>query len=688
MKKKREKTIKYFGIRVKLIGAFLVPAIFILLLGGLSTQKASQAIIANYQTSTLELAEKSAEYYDILLENCEAKLKELATDNVLGNYYSGQYIDDPAKEADVNSQLRSKLSKMISSDNNILTGAVLAPYGRPLSSTGLLQGSDYKNFIETEEGKWLLEHPGMPYWSGHHTLLDQILSIDGDSYGLSVGHAVVNMQNKVVGFAVADIKMESISQVLQSISLPEGSIGAFVTPGGREISGDGEREAALFYDSEFFTQAMGLEERSGIRMLELEKKSYLYIYSKVGETGCSVNILIPQDAVTKQADEIRNLTYFIAFIAIITAVFIGVFLASGFSGAIDKVNRAVRRAAEGDLTVKIKMRRKDEFRILSNYIHSMLESMKHLICNSQQVSKMVLDSSNHVSNQAEEMVNISREISRATQQMEQNMGEQSDEAVSCLAKMNQLGEKIQNVYGNMERVSVFSNNTKNTVSRGIEAVSQLETRVKENAEITQTVLYNIEKLERESQSIGGIIETINGIAEETNLLSLNASIEAARAGEAGRGFSVVAEEIRKLSDATLAASREISQIITGIQDTTKVTARTAKQTEEIREGEELALENAVTTFKTISEQVDDLKENIDDVFSGVAAVEEGKNATLKALQGITQVLSETAVISQQIQVSAGEQLGAAEGLNTGAEQLKEESLRLQESIRMFKIDEV
>ena len=221
--------------------------------------------------------------------------------------------------------------------------------------------------------------------------------------------------------------------------------------------------------------------------------------------------------------------------------------------------------------------------------------------------------------------------------------------------MENLGEKITNVNEGTIKISEFAATTKEIVSEGILTIKELVNKSDETSKITNSVIENIENLEKESFFIRSIIDTINSIAEQTNLLALNASIEAARAGSAGDGFAVVAEEVRKLAEESLNASNRISEIINGINSLTQNT-------------------------------VEDLTSDIEKISLRIKDIEKTKNETEYAIGNISNVIRETAEASSKVQESADSQLSEAEFLNISAEELRKYSEELQDDINSFKIN--
>lgn len=213
----------------------------------------------------------------------------------------------------------------------------------------------------------------------------------------------------------------------------------------------------------------------------------------------------------------------------------------------------------------------------------------------------------------------------------------------------------------------------------------LSEKAKSTSVITGQIIDNVSMLNEKSQSISKIVNTINGIAEETNLLSLNASIEAARAGERGRGFAIVADEIRKLADQSVEAVHEIEGVVKEIQIQTKEVVFIANEAESVVSDQETAVRNTEESFADINFRVEKLVNNVTMILSNVHNIKRSKINTLSAIENISAVSQQTAAASLSVTDTTNNQLVVVQSLNDLAKELDNNALNLQNVISQFKV---
>ena len=219
--------------------------------------------------------------------------------------------------------------------------------------------------------------------------------------------------------------------------------------------------------------------------------------------------------------------------------------------------------------------RKDEFGNLANDLDKMMESMQRLVSDMANFSNRVTNAAVNVSVASSEILDAVNGIYDITKLMEQGINDQRQDIEKSYAQMSNFAEQINEAYEDTRVVDELADNTQVTVKNGKDTVNELMKQVTSTAEITQNIIADIKQLQEHSKNIGTVVETINDIASTTELLSLNASIEAVRSGDAGRGFAVIAAEIRKLAEQSMNSVKSIEHMIVSIQNMTKKTSTLA-----------------------------------------------------------------------------------------------------------------
>jgi len=323
---------------------------------------------------------------------------------------------------------------------------------------------------------------------------------------------------------------------------------------------------------------------------------------------------------------------------------------------LNEASSVLETMAGGDLTRRISASYPGDYRKLKHSINDFGDS----ICNAL----------NKVSEAVEATASASNEISSSTEQMAAGSKDQSNQTSQVAKAVEQMTKTIMGTTINVDRASETAKTSGTMAQEGGNVVGDTINGMNRIAEVVTQAAGMVKELGSSSDKIGEIIQVINDIADQTNLLALNAAIEAARAGEQGRGFAVVADEVRKLAERTTKATKEISVMIKQIQtDTVNAVDSMQKGTEEVNNGKLLAQKAEEALHKIISSS----KEVVGNITQVAAASEEQSSAAeqiSKNIESISLVTQESASGTHQIAKTAEDLTRLTENLQNLVAQFK------------------
>jgi methyl-accepting chemotaxis protein len=679
-------------IRVKLIASFMVPIAFIIILGVVSFGVASKAIVKNFEKSSLQTINMTGEYLRFGLSSVEATSIQYANDDTLSKYLLNLYANDKmAYNSNYNNFTNMLFAKSLS-DEFIENIFILSDVVKSISTATKSSTTDgvYAGFAKTDLGKEISNNRTKTAWLGKDEYLDTALKTTPDTYSMRFIRNVSNAS----GIVIIDVGQDTVEKTLAGIGFDKSGYLAFVTPDGKEIiakdkkkKSDNEKAVeTIFSDKEFYTKAVKSEKTSGAEYVKYKNGNYLFMYSKIGKTGATICALMPKNVISHQADNIKKVSYIIVTIAIIVAVLTAIAISMGIDKVIKEIILRLKEAAKGDLTVIFNSKRKDEFRILIEEIQLTFENMKDLILHVNGLSSEVSSSSENVTKTSEMFLKSSKDISAAMSEIEQGISQQAKDAEECLTQMDNLSQKIALVSDNTKEISSIADRTKQSIQEGTIVTEDLNSQTQSTIEITTEIINNIERLDEKSLSIRKIVNVINDIANQTNLLSLNASIEAARAGEYGRGFAVVASEIRNLAEQSQGSVNDIKKIIESILGDTRSAVDTARKAEDVLKLQGNAVKNTTDSYKNINDSVEKLMVYLNYIAQNVGNIEEARVSTLGAIENISAVLEEIAASTNTVNQTSNDQLASVETLNKAAGVLNQNAEILVKEVNKFKVE--
>ena len=682
------------SIRAKLILSFMVPIGLIIVQGVVSYSNISKTAVGLATGSSITAIESNGKYLETVLKTIENLSGQLFADKDIQSYLSkNTYSDDIFEGMQLASDVDSRLINLstfspeignimiIPKDEEINTLATSSAYG-------ITASAKYSELENSAVMKQLQASKTGGGWFGAHNEFDKITNLSTEKYSMSFIKIIKSTSSMSdTGLMIIDLKPKVITDLMDGINIAESQLIQLVSPDGRVITNkDGMGGNSDIVSQQFYKDIVSGSEAKGFSNIVYKGQKYLMAFYKISNTGYTLFGLIPESELNAAARQVILTTVIIVIIAALIALGTGITMAGSMGRTISRIIGASGRASSGDLSVTVSSKRRDELGSLAGSINSMIGNMRVLIEQNLKVSSKVSNSALTVSSTSQQVSTISREISKAIEEIAQGATAQAADAEHGVEKISVLAEKINGVTDNAKSIDSLTRDTVEMTKSGLTSVEDLNVKANRTTEISKEIVNDIQELEVHSKSIGKIIKVISGIADQTNLLSLNAAIEAARAGEMGKGFAVVADEVRKLAEQSMNATHEIADIIKNTQDRTAKAVEKAATTGSILISQNEAVNSTMEIFKKIMHSMETLSVQVEQIMSKVTEMEENKNEAINAIQNISAVSEETASSSEEVTASTQEQLSRIEELAGYAEELEESAKDLQQTISKFKLE--
>lgn len=678
-KEKEHREKRQFGIslKVQLVIGFAVPIILMIVVGMVSYYSASSGMIENYENSAVNALDMTMECMERGFAPCVANALELANNTTVSSYVQGGFDADSSRQ----STARQSVTKDImvkQTSNDFIENIHIIPNGNILvMTTANTSNTNVQGFmqkLQESEDQGIMREAGL-VWGSRHPFVDKRCGLSEDSYILYCSYRVGTEDQG--GLVIIDIRAKAVRSLMEQLDFGEGSYMAFITADGREIGSD---ESVRISELDFYTG------KNTTQYVTYNGMEYFYMVRRSETTGGDFAVMVPKSSITGRADHIRSVTMVMVTIAGMMAVLLGGIIIGGISSNIAISIHTLDEVANGNLAVKTRKNKKYEFGRLYAAIQDTVQKIRELIDMVKQVMCRVSDSGIQVSDSSGSVNRMVYDMKMEIDEIGHNITQEDSEIDLCNATMEALSARIKQVNADIRDMIVYIDTTKQTISTGMDMVRQMTRQSAETRSVTGAVKEQVSILGGKLGDIVQFVDVIKEIADQTNLLSLNASIEAARAGESGRGFSVVAEEIRNLAESSGRTAEEIRKVANEVEKRAGNTFEKVKEAQEHVEQQEETVRRTAEAFTQIHIFIVESIHQMEEVAVRVKEMDIERKQALLAVKSIQECSQLSVKSVTTVEETLKRQVVCAENLNAEAELLKAHMQQLEEAIATFRLE--
>lgn len=665
------------SVSFKLFAIFFVSVVALVSVSGISSSYVSkQTITDKVSDFSQQTIVQAREKIDLILEKYDSLSLQFMTDLSYQQYYNRIHQSEEASLERVQAivEFEKMLTGLVFADKNLEAVTFYSKDGTFLAAGG---ARVTESVTEREWFVRAVELGGEAAWIP--TIGEGVRGKANEpTFGVARLIRSASRTDVVQGIVLVEVKSSALTNQLANLSFSTDLIDA------RNVvvhSADSARVGTT-------VEHAGLSSADG-RVAEapnsFEQGELLVMYDRfAGNPDWYLLGTVPISELVEGTERISVITWIMIAVAVLLALLVGYVMVRQIGKPLVQLRNLMNEGKGGNLRVRMQAKGRDEIAQVAEGFNEMLEQIASLVDRTNHSASEVLNTAGQLSEVSKQTAMSSREISVATEQIAAGASTLALEAEKGNDITFQISAQLKETISSNEEMERSAHEVRAVSGQGTTFMRQLTEKTSATEEITKLMVEKVQLLEESTSSIRNILDVLKTMAKQTNILSLNATIEAARAGTAGKGFMVVAEEIRKLADQSNSNIAVVGQITDTIQDEIKDTVEALSQAYPLFQEQLESVRESSLIFANVSERMEEFASRLTSVSASVKTLEQTQEVLSNAMMSVNTVSQESSSTSEEVASISAQQLYASDRLVELAERLEELSASLENSLRMFR----
>ncbi|MHA0855638.1 methyl-accepting chemotaxis protein [Paenibacillus sp. CMAA1364] len=665
------------SVGVKLFLMFFIAIVtFVLLVGIMSYIKAKNTIENTAANANKQTIIQTSDKVDIILGQYEEVAMQLFYDmelqtlmDSITNPETSDYDKFSAKQ-----KVISKLSNQANA-NSAIKGlfvvppdSEMAPFSSGTVSTDLTTVRSlpwYGQLKDKSKGTWIPTEVGK----------------DG-AMNFKMARSLRSLSVKTEPFVIViEFNPEELQNQLKGVDLGVGSKlelntsdGSIVVSSGDDLPGD-RTDYAFLLDQKDVSGDLNAKDDHGTNVLA--------VYNKLKTADWVLVAATPTSELVKDARGILNFTIISAISVAIIAILIGLLLVRMIARPLVNLRNLLIEGSKGNLQVRSTHTSNDEIGELSVSFNMMMEQITNLVKQTNNTAQDVLDTAGELSDASNKTAISAREIAVATEEIANGASSLATEAERGNELTEHIAMQMQTVIGANNEMGKAAREVENSSELGANQLNELLGKTHQTEEMIGSLMKKVDGLKETTMSVNKVLEVLQNITKQTNILSLNATIEAARAGTAGRGFMVVADEIRQLADQSRKSIEMVGQITGSIMGEMNETVDALAEAYPLFQHQMTAVKETNDIFGSVQAQMGDFIQRLDSVTVSIEGLSQTQSILSDAMSNVSAVAEESSATSEEVASLSNEQQSIGNQLVQLSSKLENVSTELKVTLSKF-----